>query len=145
MRYYGARKRNYGAKKPSPRHMFNGFTTGDCPLYPALAEMAAKRNMVCYPEYRFDETRKWRFDTAIPSVKLAVEYEGGLFTQGRHIRPAGYISDMEKYNAAAAAGWCVLRYGPGKVEAARFMAEVPAAIDARSRCQVLEGGAEGER
>ena len=60
-------------------------------------------------EFRFHETRRWRFDYAFPTLKIAVEVDGGVWTGGRHINPAGYINDMEKLNNAAAMGWLVLR------------------------------------
>jgi hypothetical protein len=66
-------------------------------------------------EYRFHPTRKWRLDYAFPEFKLAVEIEGGIWTQGRHTRGSGFAGDMEKYNALAEAGWLLLRYPPGKV------------------------------
>lgn len=61
-------------------------------------------------EYRFDATRRWRFDLAWPDRMLAVEVEGGVWTGGRHTRPTGFIADAAKYNAAAAQGWTVLRF-----------------------------------
>lgn len=63
-------------------------------------------------EYRFHPTRKWRFDYAIPALKIAVECDGGVWTGGRHVSPQGYIRDMEKINEAQAAGWIVLRFTP---------------------------------
>ncbi len=63
-------------------------------------------------EYRFHPVRKWRFDYAIPALKIAVECDGGVWTHGRHVRPTGYIKDMEKFNAAAEAGWVVLKFTP---------------------------------
>lgn len=60
-------------------------------------------------EFRFHGTRRWRFDYAFPALKIAVEVDGGVWTGGRHINPAGYINDMEKLNNAAALGWLVLR------------------------------------
>ena len=67
------------------------------------------------PEYKFHNSRKWRFDYAFPEQKVAVEIEGGIWTQGRHVRPYGYRADMEKYNAAAALGWKVFRFEPSKI------------------------------
>lgn len=64
------------------------------------------------PEYKFLENRKFRFDFAIPSKKIAIEIEGGVFSGGRHTRGVGYINDMEKYNLAAVNGWAVLRFTP---------------------------------
>lgn len=66
-------------------------------------------------ELRFAPPRLWRFDYALPSVKIALEVEGGVWTRGRHTRPKGFLSDMEKYNAAAVAGWKVLRTVPGEL------------------------------
>jgi len=63
-------------------------------------------------EYRFDSERRWRFDFAWPSLKIAVEVEGGVWMRGRHVRPVGYLADLEKYNRAVVLGWRVLRYVP---------------------------------
>ena len=60
-------------------------------------------------EFRFHEKRKWRFDYAFPSHKVAIEVDGGVWTGGRHINPQGYINDMEKLNTASSMGWLVLR------------------------------------
>jgi very-short-patch-repair endonuclease len=62
------------------------------------------------PEHRFQPPRKWRFDFAWPRQRVAVELEGGVWTSGRHTRPSGYMQDIDKYNAAAAAGWLVVRF-----------------------------------
>lgn len=66
-------------------------------------------------EFRFHDTRRWRFDFAFPDRKLAVEVEGGTYTNGRHTRGSGYEKDLEKYNTAARLGWTVLRYTTGQV------------------------------
>ena len=63
-------------------------------------------------EFRFHKVRRWRFDFAIPELKIAIEIEGGSWTQGRHTRGAGFQGDMEKYNTAQLMGWKVLRYTP---------------------------------
>ena len=79
------------------------------------------------PEYRFHPGRKWRFDFAFPDRKVAVEIEGGIWTNGRHSRGSGAVKDMEKYNAAAALGWFVFRFDGGAVkrgEAIEFMRSV---------------------
>ena len=56
-------------------------------------------------EYRFDEDRRWRFDFAFPSVKLAVEVEGRAHhTSRQHKR------DCEKMNEALRQGWRILRF-----------------------------------
>lgn len=63
-------------------------------------------------EYRFDPVRRWRFDFAWPAQRVAVEVEGNAWHVrggGRHMQDA----DLEKYNAAAFAGWRVFRFSPG--------------------------------
>lgn len=66
-------------------------------------------------EFKFCEDRKWRFDFVITGAKIAIEIEGGAFTQGRHTRGVGFINDMEKYNHATLLGWRVLRFTPSQV------------------------------
>lgn len=61
-------------------------------------------------EHMFHWTRKWRFDYAIPDLKVAIEIDGAVWDYGRHNRPQGYINDMEKLNTAASMGWLVLRF-----------------------------------
>lgn len=60
-------------------------------------------------EYRFAPPRRWRFDFCWVAARLAVELEGGVWSGGRHTRPSGYESDLEKYNTAIVEGWRVLR------------------------------------
>lgn len=62
-------------------------------------------------EYRFHPERKWRFDFAITTKKIAIEYEG-IYGGGksRHTTVQGYTGDTEKYNEAGKLGWTILRY-----------------------------------
>lgn len=64
-------------------------------------------------EYR--RGRNWRCDFAWPDRKLIVEVEGGVYTQGRHVRPSGFTKDLEKYNALTEAGWKLLRFSRREV------------------------------
>ena len=67
-------------------------------------------------EYRFHETRRWRFDRAWADRMLAVEVEGVTYGEGgRHQRPAGMAADCVKYNTATLAGWRVLRFTGAQV------------------------------
>lgn len=72
-------------------------------------------------ELQFCETRKWRFDYAIPALKIAIEVEGGAWIQGRHNRAQGFIADMDKYNTAAAMGWRLLRATPQTLLKSKFL------------------------
>lgn len=69
----------------------------------------------CVKEYRFYKSRQWRFDYALPLYKIALEVEGGVWTQGRHVRPVGFLGDMNKYNTATLLGWRVFRTTPSKL------------------------------
>ena len=62
-------------------------------------------------EHLFDtqNKRKWRFDFAWPDALCALEVEGGVYVRGRHTSPAGFMKDIDKYNAATLQGWRVLR------------------------------------
>jgi very-short-patch-repair endonuclease len=61
-------------------------------------------------EYRFYLPRDWRFDFAIPLRRVAIEIEGGIWTQGRHTRGEGFQRDLDKYNQATAMGWRIFRF-----------------------------------
>ena len=92
------------------KHNISGTDTAPTDLFTAYVKSELGADMV--REYRFHDTRKWRFDYAIPALKIAVECDGGVWGYGRHNRPKGYIKDMEKFNAAAEMGWVVLKFTP---------------------------------
>jgi len=66
-------------------------------------------------EYRFHETRRWRFDLAWPAKRIALEVDGGGFVQGRHGRGLGIERDCEKVTTASIDGWRVLRVTPRQI------------------------------
>jgi len=70
-------------------------------------------------EFSFHPTRRWKFDFAHPGLKIAVEIEGGIWSNGRHVRGKGYQEDAIKYNEAVKLGWRLLRY-TGKKEMRSF-------------------------
>jgi len=76
------------------------------------------------PEYQFNPNRKWRFDYALLDYMIAIEIEGGAWSNGRHTRGKGFINDMEKYNSANVLGWQVLRYTPEQFENYVFLKDI---------------------
>ena len=73
-------------------------------------DLILKSNNIKYvTEYRFHPVRRWRFDFALPDRKIAIEYEGGTWNKGGHVRGKHYSSDCEKYSVASIMGWTVIR------------------------------------
>ncbi|HEX6940702.1 MAG TPA: hypothetical protein VF158_14900 [Longimicrobiales bacterium] len=83
-------------------------------------------------EHRFHPRRHWRFDYAWPDEHVALEVEGGAWTQGRHTRGKGFTADIEKYNEAAASGWTVLRCTPEQLCSPRTVEWIRRAVEARA-------------
>jgi hypothetical protein len=82
------------------------------------------------PEFRF-HTRRWRLDYYHPGSMVAIELEGGIFTNGRHSRPKGMQADCDKYNAAACVSIFVYRLTTGQVTRER-VEQIIRAIRAKS-------------
>jgi len=82
-----------------------------------------------YTEYRFDNTRRWRFDFAWPEKLVSVEIEGGIYRGGRHTSIKGFTADCEKYNAAALQGWQVLRFTPQHVKSGYALKTIETALE----------------
>jgi very-short-patch-repair endonuclease len=70
-------------------------------------------------QHRFHPERKWSADFAWPEFMVLAEVEGITHDGGRHQRIAGFERDAEKYAAAQALGWTVLRISPGMVRNGR--------------------------
>jgi very-short-patch-repair endonuclease len=62
-------------------------------------------------EYRFHRTRLWRFDFALPEIRVAIEVEGHKSHRGSR-----FSSDAHKYNTAQMAGWTVIRLSYDMIE-----------------------------
>lgn len=57
------------------------------------------------PEFKFHPIRLWRFDFAVPSIRVGIEVDGGVFINGGHNRGAQITKDYEKRNSALCMGW----------------------------------------
>ena len=88
---------------------------GTKPMLEMLFQIKSVGLVEPVPELKFDSERKWRFDFAWPDKKTALEIEGGIFNKGRHIRPQGFLKDLEKYNRATELGWKLYRVTPQMV------------------------------
>lgn len=84
-----------------------------------------------WAEWQFHPERRWRFDYALPELKIAIEIDGGLFTGGRHSGGIGQLKDLEKMNEAASRGWLVFHYTPEDKFSAILREQVSRAIEMR--------------
>lgn len=66
-------------------------------------------------EYRFHPSRDFRFDLCWPTLKVAIEIDGGIWNYGRHNRAVGLVTDMQKGNEAVVCGYRVLHFRPEEV------------------------------
>ncbi len=82
-------------------------------------------------EVRFDDARRWRFDFAWRDRMLAVEVEGGQWIGGHGGKR--FEADADKYNAAALAGWVVLRVTPAMVDDGRAIILIERALTGRNK------------
>jgi hypothetical protein len=104
-------------------------------------------------EFKFDETRLWRFDyawelgwpkredlTDTNYAKVAVELDG----RGRHQTPAGYAADCEKINAAQIQGWIVIKIPTRYVASDEFMVQLFDALKERGAIRNVENKKPGQ-
>ena len=82
---------------------------------PFPAFVCSQTGLKVIKEHKFHNERMWRFDYAILELMLAIEVEGGVFGNGRHVRGKGFVRDMEKYNMAAILGWKLIRLLPSEL------------------------------
>lgn len=82
-------------------------------------------------EYYFHDTREWRFDFAVPALKVAFEYEGIFSKKSRHTTVSGYTKDIEKYNAAAIDGWIVIRATAMTMKSGTALRDLQMALEMR--------------
>lgn len=89
---------------------------GETAELPDIFQAYCRDNGLAMPvrEFKFCETRNFRFDHCFVANRLAIEWEGGIWRddRGAHGRPQAILRDMEKYNLAQLLGFRVLRYQP---------------------------------
>lgn len=122
-------------------HTTRNSTSGTCPvnnpmprqaLIPGSAPILLEKHLAelglkFVKEFAFALPRKWRFDFLVPFIwqgtrqlkkvrqDVAIEIEGGIFTQGRHTRGVGFAKDMAKYRIAAVMEYLVLRFSTTEI------------------------------
>lgn len=102
----------------------------------ALAHQLDTAGIDYVRELVFAKPRRFRFDFALTSHRIAIEVEGGGWSGGRHTRGAGFQSDLKKYELAVRSGWTVYRCDPAMVTSGGAMDTI------RILIKIKEGGIE---
>jgi len=100
-----------------PKRSKNGYNVDI-----VLAYFRSHKLPIPKAEFRFHETRLWRFDFAwdmknrgYPEdiyTNVALEIDGGIWVNGGHNRGAQMLKTWEKENEAACMGWRIIRCQP---------------------------------
>lgn len=93
-------------------------------------------------EWPFMPGRKFRFDFAWPSIRVAVEVQGGTWAGGSHVRGQQYENDCVKLCEAIKHGWRVLWFTTDMVNDGRAIGYLKELLapDSTSFSPVIEGG-----
>jgi hypothetical protein len=79
-------------------------------------------------EFRFAPPRRWRMDFCWRAQFVGLEVDGATWVGGRHTRGSGWAKDTEKLNAAAVAGYRMLRCTPRQLHDLQFIATIRKAL-----------------
>jgi len=107
---------NASDKPKKPARKRNRAPKATVPYFQALCALLRESGVpepAC--EWQFDPQRRWRFDFCWVSNRIALEINGGLFSDGRHTRGAALLKEYEKINAAVLQGWRVLTFSPQQI------------------------------
>lgn len=108
------------------------YRTDSCGAEALLFHLRAAGLRAPVTEFRFHPDRRWRADFAWPDAMLLVEYEGGVYANGRHTRGRGFEDDCDKYNTATCQGWRVLRFTAKHVRNGTALQMIEEVLNARS-------------
>ena len=86
-------------------------------------------------EHRFHKSRRWRIDIAWPGKLLALEVQGGIFTQGRHVRGGALLKEWEKLNSLAEHGWRVIYCQPSDLMTQKTLDTIKACLMETRSCK----------
>lgn len=88
----------------------NNWTTKEGRLI--LESLAQKYGLLLEEEVVFDSIRQYRFDYCFESLKIAIEFDGGVWSKKPmgHNTGEGITRDIEKGNLAQLKGYVFLRF-----------------------------------
>ena len=122
------RYKDIGGKEKSPNKPRKSSENKDNQML-FMKQIEQHLGLEIVDQHRFHHKRLWRFDMAIPSRKIAIEVEGGIWVNGGHNRGSGFMLNMEKYNEAAVLGWRLLRCPPDQLLSDKFFQLVKRALE----------------
>jgi very-short-patch-repair endonuclease len=73
--------------------------------------------------------RKYRFDYAWLTEKVAVEIQGGVYTKHAHGSVTGILAGYRKANECAKFGWRVLYFTPAEMKSTDTIKTIKAALE----------------
>lgn len=134
--------RMQAAKKPTPREQLKkAQARAKRDKLVAKMELALKAHKLpaWKREYMFHDKRKWRFDFAWcpPEIDdnlcrglpyVALEVQGGIWSNGGHVRGRYYTDNREKANEAQLLGWTVLEVTEAHIDSGQAIDWVKRAL-----------------
>jgi hypothetical protein len=94
-------------------------------IHTQFTDWLTTNKLAFLPEYHFNKSKQfgekdWRNDYFIPELNLAIEVEGGIWSNGGHLRPAMYLDNLNKYNGVTMAGIRLLRIDTDRLNSLHF-------------------------
>ena len=94
-----------------------------------------------HTEFRFHPTRKWRFDWALPDIKVGIEFDG-VVSHSAHTSITNVLNDSAKMNEAALLGWIVIRVNTPSLRDGTGYEMIERAVAQRQLADAATGGQE---
>lgn len=112
------------AKPKKPKDKITGWIDDDRNIRnkennkePFIKLVEQELGLNVWPEFYFSTERKYRLDFAIPTLKIAIEVQGGIWAKGNsgHSSGTGIKRDMDKSNLAQSLGWFLIKVIPNEL------------------------------
>ena len=81
--------------------------------------------------YRFAVKKRYELDFAWTMQRVAIEVQGGLHSNGAHVRPAGYTRDCKKMRLAQLMDWKIFYCTAGDIRDNSIIEDVETALEQR--------------
>jgi very-short-patch-repair endonuclease len=97
-------------------------------LEAAMALQLRAEHIASIQQYHFWPGRNWRFDFALVLHRIAIEVQGGTWSNGAHSRGSGIERDTEKAAHAAIAGWRLIPVTGGQIKSGKAIEWIKKAV-----------------